>query len=258
MSEDVKVSATALNNAAVSLNNAAEAIGSELPKIKQQQSDLDQQAQDMLEQQKNWEDNVESKFKENLPFYRVTKNVTLKPNADSSKPVDWGTGTNPDYKLLYTVQNNVPWEDRTADEQELLTAMGHKGARYITTAFNVWEATLHKEKENASNYGLLAFFSAAVVMTEMCMSKRVSGDYKGYGMTLGLKDDWSLTGRNFGRGGMGYNISHLCASTDSRMTTETSVIRFALPQLVAGKYPLDSTAELGIIPFLGEGAGHYE
>lgn len=212
-------------------------------------------AETEIQKMKVKQDSFQNNARKEFPFYRVTKNVTLEPNADSSKPIGWSTGTNPDYKLLYTVKNNVPWEDRTADEKELLTALGHEGARYISKAFNVWEATLHKSDTSA--YGLLFFFSSAVLMTEMCMSKRVSGDYEGAFMTQGLENKWKLTGQNWSKGDMGYGIAHLCPYIDSKMTTETSVIHFALPQLVAGKYPLDSE-QLGIIPFTGKGAGHYE
>lgn len=244
MTSQMQVSQTALNQAVASAQGSASSAASSKDAAAESASSAAASASQL------------SSYVPELPFYRVTPNVLL-AGTTGSIPTGWSSGLGgAAYEKMFDVVSGTPWSSRSAEEQALLTAMGQSGAQYLSANFSVWKFSWNTS--TTAVYGLLVKFTQAVGMTGMCMSRVLSGYYtNGIGMTAGITNQWRLTGAYYPPNPKDYLLCHMFVGGNYNGTTASSSgsILFAMPQLVAGRYPLE-LQKLGLIPYIG--ANSYE
>ena len=171
-----------------------------------------------------------------MPFYRLTKNQRLN-GTSGSVPEHWSSGSGITYTLVETVRGNIPWEDRTELEKDVLTAMGCAGTRYLWKDFKVWRMAW---SSNSPPYTMYQQMPSHVISTTMAVCKVESGSISGH-WADGATSEWKITGQVYGRGRHMYTHCHPYKGTPS------GSVLFALPCVIAGKHHFNNH---GIYPYL--------
>jgi len=171
-----------------------------------------------------------------MPFYRMTKNQRLN-GTSGSVPEHWSSGSGITYTLVETVRGNIPWEDRTALEKDVLTAMGCAGTRYLWQDFKVWRMAW---SSNSPTYTMYQQMPSHVTSTAIAVCKVENGTINGH-WAEGATTEWKITGQVYGRGGHMYTHCHPIKGSVS------GSVLFALPCVIAGKHHFNNH---GIYPYL--------
>ncbi|MFT4925643.1 MAG: hypothetical protein ACI8WB_001736 [Phenylobacterium sp.] len=178
----------------------------------------------------------------NKPIYRLSKNQILE-GTTGSVPDFWLSGSGVTYTLVQKVEHQKEWADRTAEERELLTAMGREGLRYLHMEFNIWRMDWVPTDVTFTLYQR-GYSSGPVTIAGM--TKLLSGSTDGF-WAAGATNEWKLTGQTYMPEPYGYIHTHPVKEKDS-----SGSMLFALPALIAGIMPLDDARTWWTFPYLGD------
>lgn len=175
-----------------------------------------------------------------FPFYRMTANQEL--NSASATNIDgWGVNTGQGMSVQYqfTVNTNVAFSARTAEEQALLTAMGRAGVQYIKSPFRVYRLSWTQ----AGVWTMFQHIPQLPTYTTAAFTKLESGAISGQ-WADGTKATWSLTGVHETPAANGYQ--HIHPITGS----VTGSLLVAMPASVAGFVDLRRPINWGWFPYV--------
>lgn len=181
------------------------------------------------------------------PFFRLTKNqfgTVTNGILDHYATNGLFSITFSDYRTLYT---GTVWEERDAEERDILTAMGLAGQQYFSPDIKVtrmrWsgcDAHLGGPYRHTFNQHV----PFANVMTCASYAKLLSGGLEGLGFA-GITKEWGLCGTHIGGGAGSYTHNHPYA------TTPSGEVLFIWYASVSGLVPLDRTnPRWGFYPYV--------
>ncbi len=156
------------------------------------------------------------------------------------------------FEIYKTIHSDVPWENRDAEEQEILTAMGRYGQRYFYPPyFNIvrvrWSGVIDNNYTVEKYWLFYWFINYHNFVTVGCYSKLING-----GISInngayfeGITDKWGLCGVTYSLEDTSYIHPHPYPSSES------GEILFCMLANVAGRFPLDrANPRWGYLPYL--------
>ena len=180
-----------------------------------------------------------------LPHYRVSTNQVLVGSTTGAADTVNGwmlnatCGAQLDFVQL--VQSNLPWDERSDVEKELLTAMGRANATYLHAHFSIYRLSWSNGPCDWLMYqrapSLPVLFSAA-------FTKRELGTVQGAWAT-GNDVTWKLTGKAF----FGSESPGGYVNPHPSTTTPSGAILVAMPANVAGWVNLSQPLNWGWFPY---------
>ncbi len=173
-------------------------------------------------------------------FYRLNKNQAL-TGTSGAIPDFWQSGNGVTYTKVQEIKAGIEWEDRTPLEQELLTAMGREGEKYVYKTFNIWRMDW---VASSHTHLLYQQVNAATPATVAAMTKLLSGKIIG-SWADNATDQWTLSGLHLGLVPYRYHHMH-----PYRQSGEGSML-FCLPAAVAGYHSLKAE-HWGVFPYIGD------
>ena len=179
--------------------------------------------------------------REEYPFYRLTKNQGLTRSATSGAPDYWSSAGNVTYTIVETVRNAIEWQDRTALEKEVLTAMGSSETTHIYSPFNIMK--MEWSDRSPVGYTLFQRCSSQVCSSAIAVCKILEGEIGEHWAHGATKDTFKITGTLYPRSPHMYTHCHPIRYLD------TGSLLFALPCVVAGKHHFKNH---GFYPYIGD------
>lgn len=178
-----------------------------------------------------------------FPFYRITPNQVLKGTTtgtnDSVTGWLFGDPSCASIEFVQTVNYNVPWGSRTAEEQALLTAMGRPNQQYLASSFNIYRLLWTQ----AGCGTLYSSTPALPYLTTAAFTRLESGAIAEMWVT-GITSAWTLTGTHLQPNYLGYQ------NPTPKATSGSGSILFAMPATVAGWVDLTTPLNWGWFPYL--------
>lgn len=181
-----------------------------------------------------------------VPLLRVSPDQYGNLDADVNNLQGWRkNGFNIDVSLHRQINSGTPWDERDAEEQEILTAMGMPGKQHFSPSIRVLRMTW-SGKNSHGNYD--ADSNAYTIYPEQipvqqsyttaCYAKLISGEILGHflgdDIELRVNSEWGLCGGSHrGRGPGSYVHAHPYARSDS------GEVLFIWPAVVQGYMRLD-------------------
>lgn len=174
-----------------------------------------------------------------FPFYRMTANQALNGTANTITGWEINSGAGVTVTHLFTVNNNVVWGSRSAEEQALLTAMGRAGTQHITSPFRVYRMSWTTQ----GSWTMYQRIAKLPSYTTAAFTKLESGQISGQWAT-GATSTWSLTGTHAAPSASGYDHIHPISASPS------GSILVAMPAAVAGWVDLSRPINWGWFPYV--------
>lgn len=166
------------------------------------------------------------------PLVRVSPNQWGTIDVPTSNLAGWAknAGFVIDVEIDRTIESGTAWANRSADDQEFMTAMGMAEVVYFFPGtINVLKMTWSGAVANINNYTI---FPPTVPVngwvTVAAYSKLISGAATGP-FLAGITDQWGLTGNTFDAGSNSYQNAH------PYVTSESGEVHFALPAVALGR-----------------------
>ena len=202
---------------------------------------IDQRVDQRVDQSQVQVDGFISNARKEFPFYRITKNQLL-TGTTGSVPSHWSSGGGTSFTLVQSVNTGTLWENRTAEEQALLTAIGRSGVQHFLRNFNIWKMEWSTPTPSHTMYQQV---NLSTITTVAAMVKLLSGSLSGHWAQGAVLNEWKLTGSHYGRTNLAYTHCHPYRGSP------TGSILFALPACVTGHVPIEDGV-WGEFPYIGD------
>lgn len=169
------------------------------------------------------------------PIYRQSKNQAGKITNNTLDHFTKNGAFQIDLSVYREIESGLSWEERDAEEKEILTAMGLENTKWfkpkiqvISMKWSGYNQTAHSGFTLYPNPNV----SGSIYTTSACYAKRLNGGI-GQSWLRGINDEWGLCGsHNNGRPGA-YLNAHPYVYTPS------GEVLFIWPAVVSGRVPLD-------------------
>ncbi|WP_440681956.1 hypothetical protein [Cysteiniphilum halobium] len=156
------------------------------------------------------------------------------------------------FEIYKTIHSDVPWENRDAEEQEILTAMGRHGQRYFApNYFHIvrirWSGATPGDTSTGKYWLFYQYINYHNFVTTACYAKLVSGgiEVNGGNYFEGVNSQWGICGVTLDLQGASYHHPHPYPSSAS------GEVLFCMLANVAGCFPLDrNNPKWGYLPYL--------
>ncbi|MCF6777672.1 hypothetical protein L3V83_13965 [Thiotrichales bacterium 19X7-9] len=147
------------------------------------------------------------------------------------------------FEVYRTIETGIPWDQRDAEEQEILTAMGKSGITYTEPEFNIVKMNWTKNLEgNARTFLQVVHYHTWV--THGSYAKLISGSIRGSYFD-GITSSWGLCGNSILLTNASYATPHPYAETD------TGEVLFCMLGTMAGRFPISRSKPMwGFIPYV--------
>ncbi|WP_395947686.1 hypothetical protein [Caedibacter taeniospiralis] len=186
------------------------------------------------------------------PFWRLSRNQLGTVTGGSMDHFIKNPNITISFEIYKTIHSDVPWENRDAEEQEILTAMGRHGQRYFAPSyFNIvrvrWSGAIPMDISTGKYWLFYQFINYHNWVTIGCYAKLINGGITTNGgfPFEGITDQWGLCGSTASLEANSYTHSHAYPSSES------GEILFCMLASVAGRFPLDkANPRWGYVPYL--------
>lgn len=183
------------------------------------------------------------------PQLQTPDGSQITPFAGWTKPL----GT---YTEEFRINSGTAWSSRSAQEQELLTAMGRSGITHLVPSPIIvyrWSAPAGRSPGNYFGAYYNLKYRDNHITTCAAFTKLLSGTTStGHWLGSGAKSEWSLTGQYYRGGGGGYVNSHPYAPSNGDSAAEYLI---ALPAHVDGFVDLSEPKNWWFFPNRSGGWG---
>ncbi|TNF65683.1 MAG: hypothetical protein EP298_11110 [Gammaproteobacteria bacterium] len=148
------------------------------------------------------------------------------------------------FEVIRTIRTGIVWEDRDAEEQAILSAMGKEGITHTLPEFNIIKMTWTKKLPKENSRLFLQSVNYHTYVTHGSYAKLVQGNLRG-SYFEGITNEWGLCGGTNLLTNASYATPHPYAET------ETGEVHFCLLGTLAGRFPIiRSKPRWGYFPYL--------